>query len=233
MNFINKLQCVESHYCRGKSAIKYLPSHLNCKRLLEFYQSEPENIPVKLSYFQDIFNTHYNLSFQSPRPNVCSTCVSLTERVKYETDEDKKAQLINEKTAHRLRYKAFYDKLKDTDSELLILSYDCQKNLPIPKVPDQKTYYSRQEYIQNFTIVQGHSKSKLYTSSVTSYCWTENEFSRDSNTISSCVFDKFNSVDMSQFKKIRLISDGCAGQNKNSTIIAMCQVFKKCPTAYK
>lgn len=86
-------------------------------------------------------------------------------------------------------------------------------------------YYNRQVYIQNFIIVQGHTKSKLDTSSVTSYCCTENEFSRDSNKISSCVFDKLNSTDMSQFKKILLILDGCAGQNKNPSITAMCQIW--------
>lgn len=122
---------------------------------------------------------------------------------------------------HNPRFNAFYELLKDTDPQLLILSYDFQKNPPLPKVLDQRAYYSRQVYLQNFTIVQGHSKSTLNKSSVTSYCWIENEYSRDSNMISSCVIDKLNSINMTNFTRIRLVSDGCGGQNKNSSILAM------------
>jgi len=39
--------------------------------------------------------------------------------------------------------------------------------------------------------------------------------------IASCVFDKLNTVDITNFTRIRLVSDGCAGQNKNYSIVAM------------
>lgn len=69
--------------------------------------------------------------------------------------------------------------------------------------------------------MRGHSKSKLDKSSVTSYCWTENQFRKDSDTIASCIFDALNSTDWAEYEKVRLVPDRCAGQNKNSAILAM------------
>lgn len=57
------------------------------------------------------------------------------------------------------------------------------------------------------------------------YCWTEHEFAHNSNTIASCVFDALSSVDLSNYKNIRLVSDGCGGQNKNSIFISMCIIW--------
>lgn len=61
-----------------------------------------------------------------------------------------------EKTVHKRRAKAFFDMLKTEDPS--IISFDCQKNMVLPKIPDQSTYYSRQFF---FTIVEGSSKSSL------------------------------------------------------------------------
>jgi len=104
----------------------------------DIYSSNSENLSVKLSFFRHIFNTCYNLSFNQPRKDVYSTCLSLTERKKLEQDPEKKQQIENDKTLHKFRFNDFYELLKDTDPQLLILSYDCQKNLPLPKVPDQR-----------------------------------------------------------------------------------------------
>lgn len=226
MKYIEKLNCVEGHYCRGKSNRKYLPSELTIKKLWKMYLSEERNVPVKESYFRKIFNCNYNLGFGTPRTDVCSTCLSLNERIKHETNDKTKNNLLIDLRVHKLRAKAFYNKLKETNEKLLILSFDCQKNLPIPKLPDQSTYYSRQVYVQNFTVVQGNSNSPLSNlNTVRSYCWTENMFDRDSNMIASCVYDSLNSIELKNYTNVRLISDGCGGQNKNSIFIGMCSFW--------
>jgi hypothetical protein len=132
MKFINSLQCIESHYFRGQCQRKYLSSDLNVKKLWGLYSSKADNLPVKLSYFREILNTKYNLGFGTPRTDVCSTCLSLNERIKREVDVAKKNHLITEKRVHRLKYKAFYEKLQDPDEKKLILSYDCQKKSTPP-----------------------------------------------------------------------------------------------------
>ncbi|CAG9838697.1 unnamed protein product [Diabrotica balteata] len=60
------------------------------------------------------------------------------------------------------------------------------------------------------------------TQTVTSFIWTENEYHKGANEISSCLFYYLNSiVDLSPYKTIRLICDGCGGQNKNTILISM------------
>lgn len=54
---------------------------------------------------------------------------------------------------HKLRAQA----LRSQETNALIISYDCQKNVPLPKLPNQATYYSRQLYHYNFTVCIGSS----------------------------------------------------------------------------
>lgn len=94
--------------------------------------------------------------------------------------------------------------------------------MPLPKIPDQSTYYSRQIYLYNCTVVEGSSKSKLTKNNVFAYCWTENEFQKGSNEISSAVYHRLMNTDFTDIQTVRLIADGCGGQNKNSIKVAMC-----------
>lgn len=156
---------------------------------------------------------------------IIQKCLCHNGRVCYSKDEQNKQALITQHRVHKLRAGAFYDLLRKNREDLLALSFDCQKNQPLPKVPDQATYYSRQAYIYNFTVVKGFSKGKLNPTTVTSYCWTENQFPKSSNEIASCVYDALQEVNLTGITTVRLISDGCGGQNKNSTMVAMVAVW--------
>ena len=137
---------------------------------------------VKPLYFRNIFNTSFNLGFGTPRVDVCSTCLQLTEKIKVASEGDK-ARLMVEKTVHKRCAKAFFEMLKTEDPSIKIISFDCQKNMPLPKIPDQTTYYARQLYFCNFTVVEGNSKSQLTNQNVFCYCWTEDEYAKDANLI--------------------------------------------------
>ncbi|XP_046684501.1 uncharacterized protein LOC124373972 [Homalodisca vitripennis] len=235
MTFINSLKCSETHYCTNRSGRKYLPAELNIKKLWRMYQTNAEDhLKVKDSYFRYIFNRKYNLGFGSPRVDVCSTCLELAEKIKSTKSDAERNMLLVEKRVHKLRSQAFYGLLQEDREDLLILSFDCQKNQPLPKLPDQSSYYTRQLYLNNFCVVKGHSKSKLDKDNVTAYTWTENEFSKGSNEISSCLYDTLNSIDLTPYMTVRLISDGCGGQNKNSILITMvCSWFVNAPDNIK
>lgn len=151
-----------------------------------------ENVKVKRLYFCNIFNMYFNLGFGNPRVDVCSTCLQLTEKIKMATNAREKNELMTSKTVHKRRAKAFFDMLKYENPTVKVMSFDCQKNMPLPKIPDQITYYSRQLYFHNFTIVDGTSKSTLTKENVFSYCWTENDFAKDSNLIASAVYRLYN-----------------------------------------
>lgn len=225
INFISKYNVIETHYCRSKSSGRnYLPSDLSINKMYKHYCNEisDNELKVKSSYFRTVFNKNFNLGFGTPRTDVCSTCLELDEQLKTTTDQKQKQLIIMKKRVHKLRAKAFYSLTKEKDNKLLIISFDCQKNLPLPKLPDQSTYYSRQIYLFNLTVVKGPSGDRLIPETVTSYCWTENNHQKGSNEIASCVFDTLQSLDMSAFNTVRLVCDGCGGQNKNSTMVAMC-----------
>lgn len=76
-------------------------------------------------------------------------------------------------------------------------------------------------------MVKGSSKSKLTTDNVFIYTWMENEFSKGSNQICSAVFDCLSNTDLTGYSTIRFCADGCGGQNRNTTMIAMCCHFLK------
>ncbi|CAG4957539.1 unnamed protein product [Colias eurytheme] len=222
-SFLKSLNCVEAHYCRGSSQQrKYLPSELNIKKIYKLFKQAHPNSPVKSSYFRSIFNQDFNLGFGSPRRDVCSKCLELQEKLKNENDTSKKNLLMIEKRIHKLRAQTFFKLLREKEGQMITFSFDCQKNLVLPKVPDQSCYYSRQLYLYNFTIVQGSSKDPLNKNTTYAYIWTENEYAKGSNQIASAVYDRLNKTDLTDVTHVRLVADGCAGQNKNYIMISMC-----------
>lgn len=225
--FIKKFKCSEAHYTRGKSSIRrYLPSTLNITKMAKMYNKEKEtenpDLKVKVNFFRRIFNTCFNLGFGTPRTDMCSTCLSLKERIKRESNVDQKQQLRVEYALHRKRAKAFYMLLRETDPKMITISFDCQKNQPLPKVPDQSAYYSRQLYIYNLTFVQGSSKSEQNPSNVFMYTWTEDEFRKGSKEVASMLYHRLcNTHIPREVEVMRLVCDGCGGQNKNQVVMAV------------
>lgn len=160
--FIKKLKCTEVHYCRDQNNRQYLPCNLSIKALLNMYNNQvpDESLKVKRTFFRNIFCKQYNIGFGTPATDVCSRCSELTERIKRENDVDAKKNLLIQKQVHKLKAKAFFNKLREESPDMITFSYDCQKNLVNPKIQDQIAYYSRQLYTYNFTVVKGSSHTK-------------------------------------------------------------------------
>lgn len=110
---------------------------------------------------------------------------------------------------------------------MLTLSFDCQKNQVLPKIPHQITYYSRQLYIYNFAVVLAVEGKKLNRDTVNLYTWNENEYKKGANEIylHIAVYHSLNALDLNGIETLRLVADGCAAQNKNSIFIGMCCVW--------
>ncbi|GBP11405.1 PiggyBac transposable element-derived protein 3 [Eumeta japonica] len=221
--FIMNFQPLESHYCRGKVKRRiYLDLSLNILKLYKIYEDQVSpGYSVTKSFFRKVFNTSFNIGFGSPRQDVCSDCLQLIERLKIEKSEIEKQKLRTQYRIHKLRAECFFDILKQDDPETLVLSFDCQKNLPLAKVADQSAYYSRQLYIHNFTIVEGNSHVPLTKDNVYSYVWTEDQASKGANEVSSCLYHCLNQLSVDGKTLIKLIADGCGGQNKNTILLGM------------
>lgn len=222
-NFINKFQVSEAHYCRtAGSQRRYLDSSLSITKMWKMYSDSNTQPPVKASYFRRIFNTCYNLGFGTPRTDVWSTCLQLAEKIKASKDNAEKVTFMREIRVHKMRAQAYYELLRESPPETLTFSFDCEKNLALPRLPDQQAYYSRQVYLYNFAVVQGTSRGKINPSTVKCFCWTENEFKKGSNEIASCIYHILVTTNCEGISKIRLMCDECGGQNKNTTLVGMC-----------
>lgn len=220
IKYIKTLQPLQIHYTREKVRQRqYLHPELNIKKIWKMYidQSLP-GFGVSFSFFRKIFVTKFNIGFGSPRQDVCSTCLQLFERIKT-SNAAQKVLLITELRIHKLRAKAFYKFLQQEEDHMILLSFDCQKNLPLPKVPDQSSYYSRQLYFYNCTIVRGSSRNPLNKNNVFAYTWTEETAYKGSNEICSAIIHCLNNLDLTNIEMVRLMADGCGGQNKNSILL--------------
>lgn len=127
---------------------------------------------MKKSYFRNIFNNYHNIGFGSLKTDVCleQTVWSFQEELNMKLMPAKKKVLITEKRVHSLRAKSFFEKLREEADGLKNISFDCQKNLPLPKVSDQIAYYSRQLYFYNLTMVEGSSTQPFSKENVFSMC---------------------------------------------------------------
>lgn len=219
--FIQSLKCVESHYTREQSRREYFPSDCSVRKLWRTYNTETgKDKQVKYHYFWNIFMSDFNISFKTPATDACSECIRLKLQIKLLTNQEK-AQTMAKYTVHKMKAKAFHDLLRKETPNVFKFSFDCQKNLVLPKVPDQRAYYSRQLYQYNMTICEGHSKNLQNTETVHIFTWSEDQHFKGSNEISSIVYYYLRSQNLQRFEKIQFFSDGCPGQNKNITMIGM------------
>lgn len=224
--FLKTLKCEGSHYCRGSSTRQYLSSELSINKLFKIYNNQAlPNLQVKRTFFWKIFSTKFNLGFGHPVTDACSTCIQTSLKIKSEQDAAKKIKLMAEMQIHKLRAKAFFNLVKEKRDDLITFCFDCEKNLPLPKIPDQSCYYSRQLYLYNFTITNGCSKDNLDKNSTYCYTWTEDEHKKGSNEIASALYHRLINTNFLDKKVVRLIADGCGGQNKNLTVLAACSFW--------
>lgn len=222
--FIKQFKGTEFHYARNKSTRIYLPSELNIAKLHKMYLGsvgDDQEMKIKESYFRHVFNANFNLGFGSISTDECSICLELSERLKIEKKPDVIKDLKLKKTLHKKQAACFFEKLKEKPDDCLLLSFDCQKNLVLPKVSDQTAYYSRQLYCYNLALVSGISSAKLNQENVSFYTWTEDQAKKSSNEVASIVYNELNEK-IGDFKRVRLVADGCPGQNKNVNMLTMC-----------
>lgn len=222
--FIESLTCSESHYCRSKTIVrKYLPCELNIRKLHKMYnESVDGKLQVKECFFRNYVNSQYNIGFGTPQTDMCSDCLKTKEKLKTEANSDVRKELMLANRVHKLKAQAFYWYLKTDGNNIQCFSFDCQKNLSLPKLADQSAYFSQQFNLYNFTVVKGSSSTKLNPENVTSYLWTDHHLPKNSSVIASALFDVLSKFNFSEeITTVRLFADGCAGQNKNSIVIGM------------
>ncbi|KAH7972793.1 hypothetical protein HPB52_017174 [Rhipicephalus sanguineus] len=91
----------------------------------------------------------------------------------------------------------------------------------MPKIPGQQAYYSRQLYQYHFCIVRNQEDGSMPKDGVHCYTWSQDQSVKGSNEVASALHNTLRILSYKGIQEVRLVADGCAGQNKNSTMIGM------------
>ena len=232
---IKSFPAMESHYGRAHTAKgrKYLSSYLSVAAMHELYlqkyepeefaklqQGETANPIVKYEYYLEYFNTHFNLSFGTPKTDTCGVCDELTVKIRDAKNVAEKSHFQEEKEIHLRQAQQFYAELRTStemakqNGNIACFSFDFEQNFPLPHIPTGEIFYLRQIWLYVFGIHDcGNNTSAMY-------CWPESLAHKGSNEVVSCLDNYFRSRSLpAEVDTLYLFSDSCSGQNKNSTVI--------------
>lgn len=224
-NHIKKFSVRDSHYNRKNSCRQYLDSSLSIAKMYRAWKKDRIREKLRVvtyNKYREVFRKNFNLSFRTPRTDVCSTCEEFHHKVRAGVN---KAENLLLWKVHKTRAKKFYSLLKESRNRCnsLTVAFDLQKNLVLPKTNIGQEYYSRQLYLHNLAIVI-HERQNQSAKNVFFYCWLESQSGKGSNEICSALANFLlrikKRVQKREYRHLELFSDGCPGQNKNQSMIA-------------
>lgn len=214
---IESFPAVESHYCRKSSKKRYLDCSLNVNIMHCMYKEACDGKQIQvasLSKYRQVFKS-YNLGFFKPKKDQCKTCLafrSLSGEEKEERTEHYERHMKRKEMARRER--DFDKAVAQGNSETLAFNFDLQAVLTTPKGAAGEIFYLRKLAVYNLTIYN------LGNQDVECCLWDETQGKRGANEISSCIFSYLFSK--TSITSVRMMSDSCGGQQKNSAFSAMC-----------
>lgn len=213
---ISSFPRVPSHYRRKNTSKEYLPHDLNVSIMYELYveKCKVEGIePEKPSFYRNIFHNNFNLSFHTPRNDMCDKC--------YKFDNMNEGEKETNQTEHNFHIarknmsREFRDKFKDlaAGGEIEFSEFDFEAVRYIPKVKAKAIFYKRRLAVYNMTAYN------VTTRDAYNFMWHEGEAGRGGAEVSSCLLKL-----MTRFangKKFAFMSDTCGGQNRNGLTSSM------------
>lgn len=221
---IESIPKYQSHYSRAKNIDKL---YLNCDMTItglytDFYMPwcREQNIsPVKESAYRKIFCTQYNIGFKLPKSDTCKTCDEMGIKIKA-AKEANNIELEKELTTflnlHQARADAMQKLLKseiDTPAKKkLVISFDLQQSMPLPKLTTGPAFYCRKIWLYNLGIHDCTNKKGFM------YLWTEDQAKRGADEVAS-VLMKFLETKL-DYDELVIFTDNCPGQNKNWQMMA-------------
>ena len=208
---IKKFKAIESHYVRKQVWKKFLPAELNVKKMYRMYKEwcktkklQPETYDV----YYKVFKRDFNLSFQKPKKDQCSTCESFKLGDKTPEDEKKHKKHLKDKDLARGIKKEAKEKAR-VDKKICVGAFDLEKVLLCPHGEIDLFYYKRRLKQHNFTVTD------LVTKDVFCYFWSEEQGNKGANEVSTGTHN-FLEFQAGQGKtNIHLFSDNCPGQQGN------------------
>jgi hypothetical protein len=103
------------------------------------------------------------------------------------------------------------------DSTILAFNFDVQAVLNTPKGPRGQIFYLRKLAVYNLTFFNLGDQDGVC------YLWNETDGKRGAVEIASCVCDYV--MTQLNIKLVRMMSDGCGGQQKNTIFASICMAL--------
>lgn len=185
-----------------------------------------------LSKYKKVFYKYFNLGFGNPHSDTCSTCKMYQIEIEKEKENLEKLQSVKtQRKVHQMRAKKFHQIMNKPENTVIDIVFDLQQNQPLPKLSIGEIFYSRQVWLYNLAIMI--HKKKQNKSNIHFYTWLETQSGRGANEVASCIIDFLFKLEEqiqleskeAQYYKIRLFSDSCASQNKNTILMTAIMYF--------
>lgn len=199
----------------------------------KMFLNENKDLSVSYETYRSIFCTDFNISFGYPRTDTCSACdeylakVKAMEMEKKGTNDSSRSTLLDrelqklhvENKVHKLKAATFYErkrisriKSRNTENSIESICIDYGKNLPVPNIQTNDTYYKRQlsEYLFNIHVLA--SSESIF------YMYPETEGKKGSDDVCSLLHHYVYNFMREGTKHLNIFCDSCSGQNKNFTM---------------
>lgn len=208
----------QSHYSLRKNPHRfYLPETLSVKDMYRLFL-EKHRINVSYKVYWSIFTTKFNIKFGLPRTDTCTMCDMFRQKIEASKDkqEEKKQEALKE--LHLRKAEAFYTlkrkwKQEARTNQATVISFDFMQNLPLPHIRTNTVFYARQLWYFVFGV------HDFADDSASMYVYDESVGKKGQNDVTSHLFHFLRHKEITATETLVIFSDGCAGQNKNYTMV--------------
>lgn len=175
---------------------------------------------ISLLLLFDVFTKEFNISFTPPKVDTCTTRDTINMKIKNATTDGEKLAQQTKSDGHLKEARAAQDFMKslknDNDEDTRAVCLDLQQILPTPKLHTGISYYKRKIWTYNFCI------HNIKTGESTMFLWYQTVAKRGSIEVASCL-KKWLDMERERgvFTRLIVVSDNCAGQNKNINLVLM------------
>lgn len=215
---IESIPRIESHYLQKQTTKQYIDGGKTLTDLYNDYKKDcvSKNAPhAKIHTYRKIFKSDYNIGFFVPKKDQCDDCVAFVNADAAGKDKMKGHYENHLKEKNLSRAEKEEDK-KNIGPTRIVLCYDLQAVMTVPKGDVSIFYYKSKLNCLNFTI------SELGKDHTECYFWTEVEGNRGVNEIASCVYKYLQKMSSSNpDADFIFYSDNCCGQQKNNFMFFM------------
>ena len=222
---VRSLPTKPSHYSRAKGIHRvYLPPGSSQTTLYKDYirwLGEEGKLHLKATkwVYSSIFKS-YNIGIEPPNSDTCNTCDERKidiKRAKVAGDHGEVSRLQITLDFHLARARAAHRMLKryaeNQEDNVAALSIDLQQQLPTPRLTTNVQFYKHKLWTFNFSVHDLKSGKGYF------YLWNEAIAKKGSNEIASCLNHFVSNYLGGEIDTLRIFSDNCGGQNKNTNIV--------------